>query len=72
MITIGEVLPSRKVTVELRFVDEDGRTVTEGHDPKIIAFSSKDQEGTAAKYKKWEFLHLIPLQKKYIFYVREH
>lgn len=72
MITIGEVLPKRKVTIELRYVDEDGKNSYIGKDPHIIAFSSKDDDAQARELKGREFLHMIPMQKKYIFYVREH
>ena len=77
-MTIKEVLPKRKVVIEIHFVTKDGKTaletLTSEAGEKIEALKIRrvlSKSDDAKKYLDLEYLAVIPLHAKYIFYVEE-
>lgn len=76
---IIEALPNRKVEVEIRFVDDRGLPVyEEGKDInglptyhyKIVKLDGTECSKIYRKYTELEYESVIPLTRRYVFYVK--
>lgn len=77
---IIEALPNRKVEVEIRFVDDRGLPMyEEGKDInglptyqyKIVKLDGTECSKIYRKYMELEYEAVIPLTRRYVFYVKE-
>lgn len=78
---IIEALPKRKVEIEIRFMDERGLPVyQEGKDInglptyqyKIVRLDGTECSKIYRKYTELEYEAVIPLTRRYVFYVTDN
>lgn len=79
-MTILQALPNRKVDIEIRFLDKDGLPVYEaGKDIngletylyKIYRLDGTEDKKLREELLSREYENVIPMQKRYVFYVKE-